>query len=278
MRRITHVSLLAVGLFALVAASCAEVPITGRTQLSLIGNAQLFYMSYNQYDTFLEKHTVLTSGPEAAQVRRVGSRIQGAVEEYFKQHDRSDYLDGYKWEFNVVKSKEVNAWCMPGGKVVFYTGILPICKDDAGVAVVMGHEIAHAVANHGGERMSQTLIVQGIGTALSEAMSKQPDQTREAFLTAFGVGGQLGLLKFSRVHETEADHLGLIFMTMAGYDPKAAPAFWQRMEAAGRSSTPEFLSTHPSHETRISDLDRLIESGTIDKYRPGHVKPTTEER
>jgi predicted Zn-dependent protease len=266
-------SLLALGALALLAASCAEVPITGRTQLSLIGNAQLFYMSYNQYDDFLTQNKVLKSGPDVTRVKWVGAKIQAAVEKYFADRKMSQHLDGYKWEFNVVESEQINAWCMPGGKVVFYTGIMPICKDDAGVAVVMGHEIAHAVANHGGERMSQTMIVQGLGTALAEALASKPEETKSAFLTAFGVGGKLGLLKFSRLHESEADHLGLIFMTMAGYDPKAAPAFWERMSAGGGGGTPEFLSTHPSHGTRIQDLNALINSGKLNEFRPGYVKP-----
>ncbi len=189
-------------------------------------------------------------------VKRVGGKIKTAVELYFKQKGLTDQLSGYRWEFNLVESPEVNAWCMPGGKVVIYSGILPITQTETGLAVVMGHEIAHALAEHGSERMSQGLITQLGGIALNEALSSKPEQTRALWMTAFGVGTQVGvLLPFSRLHESEADKLGLIFMAMAGYNPNEAVSFWQRMAAnKGGQSPPEFLSTHPSDDTRIKDL------------------------
>jgi predicted Zn-dependent protease len=189
-------------------------------------------------------------------VKSVGARIQSAVERYMAQNNLSSQLAGFKWEFNVIDDpKTVNAWCMPGGKVAFYTGIMPICQDENGVAVVMGHEVAHAIANHGRERMSQAMVANMGLSTLSAALGQKPTMTKQLMLQAIGVGTQIGLLKFSRQDESEADHIGLIFMSMAGYDPNNAVSFWERMEKmSGGGSPPEFLSTHPSHATRISDL------------------------
>ncbi len=236
--------------------ACATVPITGRRQLNLIPSSQMLGMSFQQYDQFLKEHKVITGTPQAKMVERVGRRIQKAVERYFAEHGMSNRLSGYKWEFHLVQDPQVNAWCMPGGKVVVYTGILPITKTEAGLAVVLGHEIAHAVAEHGNERMSQGLMVQLGGLALSKALESKPKETQQLFLTAFGVGAQVGvLLPFSRTQESEADHLGLIFMSMAGYDPHEAVNFWQRMvKMSGGNKPPEFLSTHPSDETRVRQL------------------------
>ena len=189
-----------------------------------------------------------------------GGRIQKAVEEYMASKGASSELAGFAWEFNLIDDpKTVDAWCMPGGKVAFYTAIMPICKDETGVAVVMGHEVAHAIANHGRERMSQQLIAQyGLGT-LGALMGQSPSAGAELLMQAIGAGTNIGMLKFSREHESEADHIGLIFMTMAGYDPNQAPIFWERMtEAGGGQEPPEFMSTHPSHSTRIKDLKGWI--------------------
>ena len=217
-------------------------------------------MSYQQYDQFLIEQKLSKDKKKTTMVKRVGAKIQKAVEQYFKQNNLSKHLNGYDWEFNLIESKEVNAWCMPGGKVVFYTGILPVCKTDLGVAVVMGHEIAHAIAEHGGERMSQGLITQLGGIGLSLALQNKPKETQQLWMTAFGIGTQLGvMLPFSRLHESEADHLGLIFMAMAGYNPEEAVNFWQRMAAQkGGAAPPEFLSTHPSDQTRIRDLRKQM--------------------
>jgi predicted Zn-dependent protease len=216
--------------------------------------------SYTQYDTFLKENNLSSNKKQTQMIKTVGLKIQKAVEQYFKQNNMSEHLQGYNWEFNLVESNDVNAWCMPGGKVVFYTGILPVCQGDNGVAVVMGHEIAHAIAEHGGERMSQGLLTQLGGMGLMIALENKPQETQELWMTAFGVGSQLGvMLPFSRLHESEADHLGLIFMAMAGYNPNEAVEFWKRMAAQkGGSSPPEFLSTHPSDETRIADLQKLV--------------------
>jgi len=249
--------------------SCSTVPLTGRQQLNLVSDSEMLAMSEAQYDTFLMQNQVSADRANTIMVRRIGTRIQGAVETFFREKGQSDQLAGYQWEFNLVESDEVNAWCMPGGKVVVYTGIIPVCKDEAGLAVVMGHEIAHAVAKHGAERMSQSMVAQGLGTALSVALANEPSQTQQLWMTAFGVGAQYGaLLPFSRQQESEADHLGLVFMAMAGYDPHAAVPFWERMaKGSGGGKPPEIMSTHPSDETRIANLNKLMPEA-MTYYKP----------
>jgi predicted Zn-dependent protease len=245
-----------------LAASCATVPVSGRKQLRLVSSSQIMSMSGTSYREFLRSNQVITGTAEAQTVTEVGRKIQAAVESYMQQNNLSDKLRNFAWEYNLVADNSINAWCMPGGKVVVYTGILPVCVDEAGLAVVMGHEIAHAVAEHGNERMSQQLLVNGLLAAGEIALSVQrnPKLTHQIALLAAGAGSQLGLLAFSRKHESEADELGLIFMAMAGYDPNEAPKFWDRMQKASGSGrgTPEFLSTHPSHGTRIENLNKLI--------------------
>lgn len=244
--------LLLCSLFFIV--SCETVPITGRSQLSLVSSQELTTMSFQAYRDFLSKHPVVRNTPAAFMVQRAGGNIQRAVGLYFARQQMSSRLSGYAWEFNLVQDKAKNAWCMPGGKVCVYTGILPMTRDESGLAVVMGHEIAHAVANHSSERMSQQLMVQMGGAALSTVV------TQNLFLDIFGLGSQVGLLlPYSRVQESEADRLGLIFMAMAGYDPRVALGFWQRMAASQQGQAPsEFLSTHPSDVTRINNLKVYI--------------------
>jgi predicted Zn-dependent protease len=244
----------------LVVYGCTTVAVTGRKQLSLVSNAEIIPMASQQYQEVLKQGPISKDAQQTALVKRVGGRIQKAVEEYMASKNLTAELNGFAWEFNLIDDpKTVNAWCMPGGKVAFYTGIMPICKDEVGVAVVMGHEVAHAIANHGRERMSQQMMAQyGIGT-LGALMGQNPTAGNELLMQAVGAGANIGMLKFSRDHESEADHIGLIFMAMAGYDPNAAPEFWQRMtELSGGQQPPEFLSTHPSHETRIKDLQSWI--------------------
>ncbi len=243
----------------LVLAACATVPLTGRRQLNLIPDSQMNALSFQQYDEVLAQSTLSKNKKQTATIKRVGYRIQQAVEEYFRSQGQSSKLQGYAWEFNLIESDQVNAWCMPGGKVAFYTGILPLCADETGIAVVMGHEISHAIAHHGSERMTQGLLVQMGGAALSSALKNKPQQTQALYMSAFAVGAQYGaLLPFSRAQESEADHLGLIFMAMAGYDPRQAPAFWERMANQSGPKPPEFLSTHPSDAKRISDLKSFL--------------------
>jgi predicted Zn-dependent protease len=217
-------------------------------------------MSYSEYRDFLSKHKVIINTPEAQMVQRVGQRIQHSVEKYFAQNNLSEKLKDYRWEFNLVEDKNINAWCMPGGKVVVYSGILPVAKDDAGLAVVVGHEIAHAVAQHGDERMSQGLLAQMGGIALATALSSKPKETNQLFMAAYGIGTQVGvLMPYNRLQESEADRLGLIFIAMAGYDPHTAIDFWKRMSAKKEGGfLPEFLSTHPADETRIRNMEKLI--------------------
>lgn len=257
-------------LLFLPGSSCQTVPITGRQQLSLIPASEMNTMSLTSYQEFLSGHQVVTGTKESEEVKRVGARIASAVETYFAENAMSDRLKGYKWEFNLVKDPSVNAWAMPGGKVVVYTGILPITENDVGLAVVMGHEIGHAVANHGNERMSQGLMVQMGGAALSTALATKPQQTQQLFMEAFGLGTQVGvLLPYSRLQESEADYLGLVFMAIAGYDPHAAVGFWERMEKVKQGeSPPEFLSTHPSDKTRIENIKELIPKA-MKYYRKG---------
>ncbi len=257
-RKTRRVSVIALLLIVLVLA-CSTVPITGRRSLNVVPASTINSMSAGQYSEFLTSHKLSGNAQQTAMVKRAGSKIQAAVEKYFAQNNLSGQLEGYKWEFNLVEDSLVNAWCMPGGKVVVYTGIMPICQNETGLAVVMGHEIAHAIANHGNERMSQGLLVQLGGMALSEALKEKPEETQALFMTAFGLGANVGvMLPFSRLHESEADRLGLIFMAMAGYDPNAAVSFWQRMSEGKTGSPPEFLSTHPSDATRIRQLKELI--------------------
>ena len=247
-------------LIALFSYQCATVPVTGRKQLALVPNSELLQMSFDNYKAVLDTSKLSTNRQQVEMVKRVGRRIQKAVEDYMAQNGWSDQLNGYQWEFNLIDADIVNAWCMPGGKVVFYTGIMPICKDEAGVAVVMGHEVAHAVANHGAERMSQGLLQQMGGVALDVALASKPAETRALFGTAYGMASNIGvMLPYSRLHESEADKMGLIFMAMAGYDPQNAPEFWERMAAGSkRAQPPEFLSTHPAHETRIKNLKAWV--------------------
>ncbi len=255
-------SRIAVTVFVLTAliVGCSTVPVTGRKQLNIIPASQMLSMSYQQYGDFLKTNKLSTNQQQSMMVKTVGTKIQHAVEQFMAQKGLADRLSGYKWEFNLVESNEVNAWCMPGGKVVVYTGIMPIVQNDTGLAVVLGHEIAHAVAEHGSERMSQGLIAEAGGMALDAALQSKPEQTKALWMTVYGVGAQYGaLLPYSRTHESEADHLGLIFMAMAGYDPHAAIAFWGRMaQASAGKAPPEFMSTHPSDQTRIDDLKKEL--------------------
>ncbi|MDN3667797.1 M48 family metallopeptidase [Echinicola jeungdonensis] len=235
---------------------CATVPLTGRKQLSIVGNAEVLPLSYEQYSQVKKESKIVTNTAEGQRVVRVGRNIASAVETYLKDNGYEEILDGFAWEFNLIQDEQVNAWCMPGGKVAFYTGIMPICQNDAGVAVVMGHEVAHAIASHARERMSQGLMANGLMEGLQAAMGQDPTLTETIFMQAVGIGGQVGMLKFSRDQELEADQLGLIFMAIAGYDPREAPEFWKRMEAQSSGQRPpEFLSTHPGPERRIDKLN-----------------------
>jgi predicted Zn-dependent protease len=217
-------------------------------------------MSYQQYGDFLKSNKLSTNQEQTQMVKRVGGKIQNAVERYFAEKGLSDQLKDYRWEVNLVESKDVNAWCMPGGKIVVYTGILPITQTEAGLAVVMGHEVSHAIAEHGNERMSQGLLAQLGAAGLSVALKDKPEQTKNLWMSAYSVGAQYGaLLPFSRTQESEADEIGLTLMAMAGYNPTEAVSFWQRMaQNSGGNKPPEFMSTHPSDQTRIDNIRQKL--------------------
>jgi predicted Zn-dependent protease len=261
--------------FALLSAwSCARVPVTKRRQFNLLPETTLIGMATTEYQGFMAKNPV-APGTDAnvVLVRKVGSKLQASINSYLAKNKNLKRVAGYKWEFNVLNdTKTINAWCMPGGKVMVYTGILPVTNDEAGLAVVMGHEVAHAIARHGNERMSQQLSIQLGGMALSVAMSQKPEQTQQIFQQVYGVGATLGALAYSRKHETEADKIGLCFMAMAGYNPSEAVGFWERMAKATGQGPPQFLSTHPSNEQRIKDIKAFLP--TAMKYYNG--KATTK--
>ncbi len=244
----------------LLLSGCSEVEITGRKQFNIVPDSTMNSMSFQSYGEFLSTHKLSTNAEQTQMVKRIGGRIQNAVEQYCKTNCIEDRLEGYEWDFNLVDDPNVNAWCMPGGKVVVYTGILSVAQGETGLAVVMGHEIAHAFAKHGAERMTQGLLVQMGGIALSTALKDRPEQTKNLFMQSYGIGTQVGvLLPYSRTHENEADHLGLIFMAMAGYNPEEAIVFWQRMSTQKTGAQPpEFLSTHPADQTRIQNLKNLL--------------------
>ncbi len=248
-------------IIASVLSGCILNKVTGRKQLSLVPESELQVMAVSQYGTFLSENKVLNPGKskDAAMVDRVGARISNAITKYYKSQGKESVTDGYKWEFNTIDSKEANAWCMPGGKVVVYTGLLPITQNETALAIVVGHEIAHAIAKHGSERMSQGMIQQLGGVALQVALSQKPQETQNIFMQAYGIGSTVGaVLPWSRQQETEADQYGLIFAAMAGYNPQEAIPFWQRMASAGGAKPPEFLSTHPSDATRIRKLNQFM--------------------
>lgn len=270
MRPTVILKVIALAALLIFSSGCSEVAVTGRKQLNLVPDSVINRMSFQQYSEFIAQSKISSDTSKHQMVTRVGTRIQKAVEQYCAENNLSDRIAGYKWEFNLIEDDAVNAWAMPGGKVVVYTGLLPVAQNEEGLAVVMGHEIAHAVAKHGSERMTQGLIVEFGGMALSTAMSKYPDQTKNLFMQSYGMGTQVGvLLPYSRVHETEADRMGLIFMAMAGYNPNAAILFWERMAAAkgDAAGPPEILSTHPSDQTRINNLKALMPEA-MNYYRP----------
>lgn len=250
--------------------ACTTVPITGRRQLSLVSTGEMVTLGEQNYKQTLDQSKLSTNKVQVNRIKQVGSRIQKSVEEYMTQNGMAAQLQGFVWEFNLIDNDTtVNAWCMPGGKVAFYTGILPVCKDDNGIAIVMGHEIAHAIANHSGERMSQTMALQLGGQVGSILLSGKSQQTQQAFQTLYPIGSQVGvILPYSRSHELEADKMGLVFMAMAGYNPETAIAFWERMAAASTGGRPpQFLSTHPAESARIDKIRALLPE-VMKYYKP----------
>ncbi len=251
--------------------SCAKNPFTGKSTLALVGNNEIFPSAFAQYSQFLTENKVITGTADAKRVENIGTKIKVAAEKWLNANGHSNYLDGYAWEYKLVDSKDVNAWCMPGGKIVFYTGILPICKNDAGMACVMGHEVSHALANHGQQRMSAGLLQQLGGVGVAVATGGKNEETQQLAMTAYGVATQFGgMLPFSRKHESEADQIGLLLMAIAGYNPDESVEFWARMSAnAGGNKPPEFMSTHPSDETRMANLKALIPQVKVEAAKFG---------
>jgi len=240
--------------------SCATNPLTGKKTLNFVSNSELFPSSFQEYGTFLKSNKVISGTADAKKVETVGIKIKTAAERYLASLGQNDYLKDYQWEYKLVDSKEVNAWCMPGGKIVVYSGILPITKNDAGLATVMGHEVSHALANHGAQRMSASQL-QTLGAAgVAAATGSQSAEKQKMWQEYYGIGSQVGvMLPFSRSHETEADKIGLILMAIAGYNPDEAISFWTRMSAnSGGQAPAEFLSTHPSDATRIANLKAMV--------------------
>lgn len=237
----------------MAAAACKTNPFTGKSTLNFYPNSQIFPMAFAQYDSFLTENNVVTGTSDAQMITRVGQRIASAAERWLDANGHPGYLKDYQWEYKLVQDETVNAWCMPGGKIVFYTGILPITQTETGVAVVMGHEVAHALADHGAQRMSAGMLQQ-IGAVAGNVAIKDPEK-RNMFNQAYGLGSTVGvMLPFSRSHETEADRIGLQIMAIAGYNPDEAAELWKRMKANAGEAPPEFLSTHPSNDTRINHL------------------------
>ena len=240
--------------------SCATNPFTGKSTMALPGteNSALFPAAFQQYNKFLTENNVVKGTSDAAMVTRVGQKIAIAAERWLNANGHAGYLKDYKWEYNLVDDKTVNAWCMPGGKIVVYTGILPIAKNEAGLAAIMGHEVAHALANHGQQRMRAGML-QHIG-AVGLNVALQNDENLELYNQAYGITTQVGgMLPFSRSHETEADSIGIILMAIAGYNPEEAPEIWKRMSAqSGGQAPPEFMSTHPSNDSRIANLTAQV--------------------
>ncbi len=253
-----------------LATGCSRNAVTGKNQLLLVPESEMQSMAATQYKDFLDSSKVVsTSIKDAGMVRRVGERITNAITQYYKGQGKANILDGYKWEYNLVESNEVNAWCMPGGKIVVYTGLLPITQNEAALAVVMGHEVTHALARHGSERMSQGMLQQFGQVALSVALASKSEQTQSLFMNAYGVGSNVAvILPFSRNQEYEADQFGLNWAALAGYNPQEAIPLWERMEkAGGGSKPPEFLSTHPSEGNRIERLKKQMPEA-LKYYKP----------
>jgi predicted Zn-dependent protease len=256
----------------LLIVSCAEVPITHRQSLHIVPDSELMTLSYQQYNQVLHKSRLSTDTQEVATVRRVGARIARVAETFLKEAGQGDTIKNYHWEFNLIEDeKTVNAWVMPGGRAAVYSGILRYTQDDTGLAIVLGHEVGHAIAGHGNERMSQGLLTQLGGTALAVALSQTPQQTQNLFMTAYGTGTNVGfLLPYSRLEESEADHIGLILMARAGYDPRQALAFWERMsKQEGHTQPIEFLSTHPATPRRMENIIRELPEA-LQYYNASH--------
>lgn len=257
---------LAAVLASIVLAGCGNVPLTGRKQILLVSDQEVYQAGLVQYDEYIKGASLSTDSGKTKMVRSVGQKLAAATEKYLKANGFASELDNLAWEFNLVKDTQVNAFCMPGGKIVVYEGLLKICSSDDELAVVVGHEVAHAVAKHSNERISQQLLTEYGAQVVGQALNKKSESIQKIGNTVYGLGAEYGVtLPFSRKHESEADYMGLIFMTMAGYNPSTSITFWQKMSASGGASIPEFMSTHPSDATRISDIQKYLPE--LEKYK-----------
>lgn len=243
----------------LILAGCGSVPVTGRKQVLLVSDQEVLTSSLTQYKDYMKSAPKSSSTTQSAMVTRVGKKIAAATEQYLKQNGLADEVKNFSWEFNLVKDNQVNAFCMPGGKIVVYEGLMKLVSSDDELAVVIGHEVAHAVAKHSNERMSQQMLAQYGAQILNQSLSQKSAAMQGIANRVYGVGAQLGvMLPFSRKHESEADYMGLIFMRMAGYNPDVAIKFWQKMSAGSSAKVPELMSTHPSDARRISDIQKAL--------------------
>lgn len=251
--------LLPLALTALLWTGCGSVPLTGRRQLLLVSDQEVLTSSLTQYNDYMKTAPRSSSAKQAAMVKRVGQKIAQATEAYLRQNGLAAEVKNFQWEFNLVADKQVNAFCMPGGKIVVYEGLMKLVTSDDELAVVVGHEVAHAVAKHSNERLSQQMLAQTGAQLLNYSLAEKSAAIQTAASTIYGLGAQVGvMLPFSRKHETEADYMGLVLMRMAGYNPDVAVGFWQKMSASGNGSVPELLSTHPSDARRISDIQKAL--------------------
>ncbi len=249
-------------------AGCSSVPLTGRKQVLLVSDQEVLSSSLTQYNDYIKTATKSSNAKQSAMVTRVGQKIAAATEQYLRQNGLESEVKNFAWEFNLVKDQQLNAFCMPGGKIVVYEGLLGLVSSDDELAVVVGHEVAHAVAKHSNERMSQQLMAQYGAAILGQAVSNRSTAVQQLATSVYGIGAQYGvMLPFSRKHESEADYMGLVFMTMAGYNPDVAVGFWQKMSAGGSGSVPEFMSTHPSDATRIAEIKKWLPEIKA-KYQP----------
>ena len=255
----------------IVFTACSRVPFSNRKQFRLLPEKSVIQLSLTTYSDFIKTHKLSSDQANTQLVKKVGKKITKAVEELLKEENKLELIKDYKWEFNLVEENTPNAWCLPGGKIVVYTGILPYTKDENGLAVVLGHEVAHAIARHGNERLSQQLLYQLGATSLAVAIKDKPDETKKSFMIAFAIAGQVGiLLPYSRLHEKEADKLGLIFMAKAGYNPKHAVEFWEEMSKI-KSNTPVFLRTHPTSKKRIKIIKKFLPEA-MKYYKPNNYE------
>ncbi len=283
MKRINHLLLV---LVVAILASCGAtnvVPVTGRKQRINVNSSEILSLSKSEYDKYIASSKLSTNSANTAMVKRVGQKLANAVETYLRNNGYEAEVANYNWEFNLVQDKNVNAFCMPGGKIVVYEGLLPVTQNETALAIVLGHEIAHAVANHSAEQMTKQQDQQLLGNIIGAAASAVGvgANTQSTISSLYGLGSQMATLKYSRGHETEADHIGLIFAAMAGYNPQEAVTFWQRMAASSQGNTPEFLSTHPSDATRISNIQKILPeamkyyNGTAGTTKPKATTPKT---